>query len=176
MPLKPSRKPARARLRCSERDQREQQIADVRNRRVGQQPFGIRLRERRKVGPGHGGNGDDHNHRNVNRAQRPQSIQQYAQQHRPCRRFHRHRHEARNAGGRAFVCVRSPLVKGNGGDLEHQSGHGRQQRNHNHRIVRTLRRHCPPNDRQVRSPGKPVKQRKPVGKNARRKRAQQQIL
>ena len=174
--MKPSLKARAAGLRRSHGHKRQQHVANVRNRGVGEQPFRVRLRERREVGAGHGGDRDDHNHRSVNRAQRPQSQQQNAQQQRPSRRFHRHRHEAGNAGGRAFVSVRRPLMKWNGGDLEQQSDHGRQQRDHHHRIVRILRRDRARNDRQVGAAGKSVEQREAVGKDARRKCPEQQIL
>jgi hypothetical protein len=151
----------------------------VRNRGVGEQTLGVRLRERREVAAGHGGDRDDHNDRDINRAQRIQAIDQYAQQQRPCRRLHRHRHETGNAGRRAFVCIRRPLMKGDGGDLEQQSDHRRQQRQHHHRIariLRSLRRHRARNHRQVGAAGNAVEQRKSVGKDARRKCPQQQIL
>src|ERR1700674_2403108 len=85
------------------------------------------------------------------------------------------RSEAGNAGGRAFVSVRRPLMKRNSGDLEQQSGHGRQQRDHYHRIVRILRRDRARNDRQVGggksaklgATGNSVERKKSVGKDAR---------
>ena len=130
----------------------------MRNRGVGQQSLGVRLRESREVGAGHGGDRDEHNYGGVNGAQRPQSKHQYAQQQGPSRSFHRHRHESGNAGGRAFISVRRPLMKRNGGDLKQQSHHGRQQRDHYHRIVRIQPRHCARNDRQIGAAGNSVKQ------------------
>ena len=43
---------------------------------------------------------------------------QDAQEHGPSGGLHRDGHESGDAGGRAFIRVRSPLVKGNCGDLE----------------------------------------------------------
>ena len=53
-----------------------------------------------------------------------------AQEHRPGRRFYRHRHEAGDGRRRAFVGIGQPLVKGDGGNLEKQSGRRGQQGDH----------------------------------------------
>ena len=57
------------------------------------------------------------------------------------RRFHPHRHESGDRGGRALVHIRSPHVKRHGGDLErktdaHQQNTDAQQRRAHHGIAR----------------------------------------
>ena len=148
----------------------------MRNRRICQQPLRVGLGERGEVGAGHGGNRHKHQHRRIDGPQRKQSQQQDSDQHRPRRRLHRHRHEPRHASRSAFVRVRRPLVERDGGNLEHQAHHGCKQRDDQHGIVRIHPPHRIPDDSQVRAARQSVKQRQSVGKDARRKRSQQQVL
>ena len=111
-------------------DQAEQHVADMRDRRVGEQSLGIGLRERGEIRSRHGGDGDEHQQRHPDRSACGISPHdEDAQQHRPSGGLDRDRHESGDAGGRAFVGVRRPLVEGNRGDLEQQPGDRREQRN-----------------------------------------------
>ncbi len=86
-------------------DQAEQHVADVRDGRVRQQPLQVGLGQRRQIRAGHGGDGDEDQQRHVHGAQRIQSPEEDAQQHRPARGLDRDRHESGDAGRRAFVGI-----------------------------------------------------------------------
>ena len=96
-----------------------------------------------------------------------------AQQHGPAGGFDGDRHESGNAGGRAFVGVRRPLMEGNGGDLEKQAGsRGEQRDDHDGSYGADARHAAVPaaaDDRQIRAAGQAVEQAKVRRRRCRRK-------
>ena len=137
--------------------------------------------KRRQIRAGHGQDRNEDQQRHVDRPQRIQAPEEDAQQHGPGRGLYRHRHESGDAGGRAFVGVRQPLVKRDGGDFEEQADRGGQQGDDRDRVNvigmgGRQADQAAPDPQQAGASGQAVEQGQAIGKYAGGECAQQQIF
>ena len=119
--------------RRGDRGHPDQDVAGVRDRRVGEHPLDIGLHQRGQVARRHRQHRHHPQHHRPVRAERPQVDHEDAQEAGKRRDLHAHRHESRDRRRRALVGVGRPHMEGHGGDLEaeadqQQADAGQQQR------------------------------------------------
>ena len=147
------------------RHQAEQDVADVRDGGIGEQPLDVRLADRGQVSERHRGHGHADQQRQPLLARRSQRKHKHAQEKREGGRLRAYRHERRDRSRRALVGVGQPLVKRHRANLKEKPGRHRDDREQDHRIPRGPLRDREGNLLQVRRIAKPVEKRHPVRQN-----------
>ena len=153
----------------------DEHVAGVRDRRVGQHPFHVRLRERRDVADRHRDDGQRLEQQPPVGIHHRQPFDEDTQQHRERRGLRSDREKRGDRRRRALVHVRRPHVERHRRNLESDARHDQDDRKHEPLVgflTREERRH----HTEIRRAGQPVHQGHAVQQHAERERAEQEIL
>ena len=147
----------------------------MRDRRIGQHPLDVALRQRGDVPDGHRQDGQRVEQHAPVAVHRRQPLEEDAEQHRERRGLRPDRQERGDRRRRALVHVGRPHVERHRRDLEADAGHDQDHRQRQPRVVLLAGEQR--GDRpQVRGGGEPVQDRHPVEQEAEREGPEQEVL
>src|SRR5579863_1440003 len=158
----------------------EQNVADLRDRRIGKHALDVRLRDGGESSDGERENRDGGHDPDPVDTDRPEDREEQAQQQRKAGGFGRDADVGADARGRALIHVRRPLVERHSGDLEKNAGSNGREREERQKIasrpIHIAFGNARGNYLEIRRARDSVQNRKAVGEDARAERAHQEIF